>query len=147
MLVGRPYLRGVKRVDADSDGKQLAQIVAQRHNQYPKELLSQAEFWDDPLPLRDGASTTFADISAFGHRTQVESSQVAMQVWCGWLDSDVCQGALSRYLTFKNPQQVIIGPFSHNLDFNDDPFLTQAHHSPSEPAFLPRIPSARAGSR
>ena len=27
------FLRGVKRVDADSDGKQLAQMLAQRHNQ------------------------------------------------------------------------------------------------------------------
>jgi putative CocE/NonD family hydrolase len=126
-------LRGVKRVDADSDGKQLAQILAQRHNGYPTEELSHAEFRDDPLPLLGGSSTTFSQISAFGHRTQIESSQVAMQVWCGWLDSDVCEGALSRYLTFKNPQQVIIGPFSHGLDFNADPFLTPAQHSPPEP--------------
>jgi putative CocE/NonD family hydrolase len=127
------FLRGVKRVDADSDGKQLAQMLAQRNNQYPTELLSQAEFRDDLLPLLGGSSTTFSEISAFGHRTQIESSQVAMQVWCGWLDSDVCEGALSRYLTFKNPQQVIIGPFSHGLDFNADPFLTPAQHSPPEP--------------
>jgi putative CocE/NonD family hydrolase len=127
------FLRGVKRVDADSDGKQLAQMLAQRNNRYPTELLSQAEFRDDPLPLLGGSSTTFSEISAFGHRTEIEASQVAMQVWCGWLDSDVCEGALARYLTFKNPQQVIIGPFSHGLDFNADPFLTPAQHSPPEP--------------
>jgi len=127
------FLRGVKRVDADSDGQQLAQILAQRRNQYPTELLSHAEFRDDPLPLLGGSSTTFSEISAFGHREQIESSQVGMQVWCGWLDSDVCEGALSRYLTFKNPQQIIIGPFSHGLDFNADPFLTPAQHSPPEP--------------
>jgi len=33
-------------------------------------------------------------------------------------------GALSRYLTFKNPEQVILGLFSEGLDFNADPFLT-----------------------
>ena len=126
-------VRGVKRVDADSDGKQLAQMLAQRHNRYPTEQLPQIEFRDDPISLRDGESATFAELSVFGHRAQIESSQVAMQVWCGWLDSDVCEGALSRYLTFKNPQQIIIGPFSHNTDFNDDPFLTPAQHSPSEP--------------
>jgi uncharacterized protein len=126
-------LRGVKRVDADWDGKQLAQILAQRHNQYPAEQLPRIDFQDDPIPLRDGAFTTLAQLSVFGHRTQIESSQVAMQVWCGWLDSDVCEGALSRYLTFKNPQQIIIGPFSHNLDFNDDPFLTPAQHSSPDP--------------
>jgi putative CocE/NonD family hydrolase len=126
-------VRGVKRVDADSDGKQLAQVLANRHNRYPTEQLPQIEFRDDPISLRNGASATFAELSVFGHRGQIESSKVAMQVWCGWLDSDVCEGALSRYLTFKNPQQIIIGPFSHNTDFNDDPFLTPAQHTPSEP--------------
>lgn len=127
------FVRGVKHVDTDSDGKQLAQILAQRHNQYPADQLAQAEFRDDPLPLRDGSTTTFAEISAFGHRAQIESSQVAMQVWCGWLDADVCAGALSRYMTFKNPQQLIVGPFSHGLDFNTDPFLTPGQHTPPEP--------------
>lgn len=126
-------VRGVKRVDADSDGRQLAQILAQRHNQYPAGQLQQIESQDDPIPLRDGATTNFAELSVFGHRAQIESSHAAMQVWCGWLDADVCEGALSRYLTFKNPQQVIIGPFSHNTDFNDDPFLTPAQHFPPEP--------------
>jgi putative CocE/NonD family hydrolase len=128
------FVRGVKRVDADSDGRQLAQMLAQRHNQYPTEQLAKAEFQDDPLPLRDGSSTTLAEMSVFGYRTQIESSQVAIQVWCGWMDADVCEGALSRYLTFKNPQQVIIGPFSHGLEFNADPFLTPSQHSPPEPA-------------
>jgi uncharacterized protein len=126
-------LRGVKRADADSDGKQLAQVLSNRHNRYPTDQLSQAEFGGDPLPLPGGSSNTIAELSAFGHREQIESSQVAMQVWCSWLDSDVCEGALARYLTFKNPQQIIIGAFSHNTDFNDDPFLTPAQHSPSEP--------------
>ena len=127
-------VRGVKRVDADSDGKQLVQILAQRHNLYPTEQLSPAEFRDDPLPLRDGSFTTFSELSVSGHRAQIESSQVPIQAWCGWLDADVCEGALSRYLTFANPQQVIIGPFSHGLDFNADPFLTPAQHSPPQPA-------------
>jgi len=109
-------------------------MLTQRHNQYPTEQLAKAEFQDDPLPLRDGSSTTLAEMSVFGYRTQIESSQVAIQVWCGWMDADVCEGALSRYLTFKNPQQVIIGPFSHGLEFNADPFLTPSQHSPPEPA-------------
>jgi putative CocE/NonD family hydrolase len=127
------FVRGIKRVDADSDGKQLAQILAQRHNRYPTEQLQRIEFRDDAIPLREGAPTTLAELSVSGHRAQIESSDAAMQVWCSWLDADVCEGALSRYFTFKNPQQLIIGPFSHNTDFNDDPFLTPAQHSPAEP--------------
>ena len=48
-------VRGVKRVDADSGGKQLAQILAQRHNRYPTEVLPQIEFRDDPISLRAGS--------------------------------------------------------------------------------------------
>src|SRR5258708_4114078 len=72
------FVRGVKRVDADSDGLQLRQIVAQRRNQYPADQLSQVEFRDDPLPLRDGSSATFAELSAFGHLARLQSSQIEM---------------------------------------------------------------------
>jgi hypothetical protein len=85
------------------------------------------------MPLGDGSSISFAEMSVFGHRREIESSQVAMQVWCGWLDSTVCEGALSRYLTFKNPQQVIVGAFSHELTLNTDPFLGTDQHSSPDP--------------
>jgi hypothetical protein len=117
-------LRGVKRVDEDRDGKQLAAILAQRHNRYPAELLSGSEFRDDRMS---------AEESAFGHRPEIESSQVALQVWCGWQDATACDGALSRYLTFKNPQQLIIGAFSHELTSNTDPLLAADQRSSPDP--------------
>jgi hypothetical protein len=126
-------LRGVKRVDDDQDGKQLVAILAQRHNAYPIDLLSQSEFRDDPMSLRNGSSIVFAELSAIGHRREIEASNVAMQVWCGWMDATVCEGALSRYLTFKNPQQLIIGAFSHDLTFDTDPFYAAEIRSPPDP--------------
>jgi hypothetical protein len=118
-------LQGVKRVDDDRDGKPLAAILAQRHNHYPAELLSRSEFRDDRMT---------AEGSPFGHRAEIESSQVAMQVWCGWQDATACHGALSRYLTFKNPQQVIMGAFSHELTSNTDPWLDANQRSVPDPA-------------
>jgi hypothetical protein len=126
-------LRGVKRVDGDRDGKVLAAILVQRHNGYPVELLSRSEFRDDRMLLRDGSSTSFAEMSPFGHRQAIEPSHVAIQVWCGWLDATVCEGALSRYLTFKNPQQVIMGAFSHDLTSKTDPFATADQRSSPDP--------------
>jgi hypothetical protein len=126
-------LRGAKRVDDDRDGQQLAVMLAQRHNKYPDELLSKAEFRDDPIPLPDGSSFTLSEISPVGHRMEIERSHVAMQVWCGWMDGTACEGVLARHLTFKNPQQLIMGSFSHNLEFNIDPFRTKSEHSPPEP--------------
>jgi hypothetical protein len=127
------YLRGVKRVDGDRDARGLDAILAQRHNGYPVDLLSRSEFPDDRMPLRNGSSTSFAEMSAFGHRHQIEDSHVAMQVWCGWLDATACEGALSRYLTFKNTQQVIIGAFSHDLTANTDPFPSGDRSSSVDP--------------
>ncbi|HWZ97705.1 MAG TPA: CocE/NonD family hydrolase [Candidatus Dormibacteraeota bacterium] len=126
-------VRGVKRVDDDRDATQLAAMLAQRHNKYPDELLSRTELRDDPISLPDGSSYTLSEISPVGHRAEIEQSHVAMQIWCGWLDGTACEGALSRYLTFKNPQQVIIGSFSHTLEFNIDPFETKNRHSPPDP--------------
>ena len=127
-------LRGVKRADEDRGAKQLAAILAQRHNRYPLELLSHSEFRDDPIVLRDGSSARLEEVSAFAHRPEIESSGAAMQVWCGWLDAAVCEGALSRYLTFKNPQQLIMGSFSHELTLETDPFLAANQHSHPDPA-------------
>ncbi|MGH9676172.1 MAG: CocE/NonD family hydrolase, partial [Candidatus Acidiferrum sp.] len=84
-------LRGVKRVDDDRDGTQLAAILAQRHVQYPDELLSRAEFRDERIPLSGGLTITLAGISPFAHRAEIARSRVALQVWCGWLDATVCE--------------------------------------------------------
>jgi hypothetical protein len=127
------YLRGVKRIDGDRDATKLDAILAQRHNEYPVDLLSRPEFPDDRMPLRNGSSTSFAEMSAFGHRGEIESSHVAMQVWCGWLDATACEGALSRYLTLRNTQQVIIGAFSHDLTMSTDPFLASDRSSSVDP--------------
>jgi len=59
----------------------------------------------------------------FGRQEQIESSGAAMYVWVSWLDAGTVDGALSRFLTFSNPQKVIIGAWSHGGRRNADPFL------------------------
>lgn len=127
----RQMIPGIERVDADRNGKYLAQLVRERHNMNVAEAVSKAEFRDDVLATEMGA-IRFADISPYGLRKQIEASSVPMMVWCGWLDANPCQGALIRYRTFSNPQQVVIGPLSHGGSFNVDPFA--AKHLPPVPA-------------
>lgn len=121
---------GVQRVDSDSDGTHLAQIVRQHNNMAIAKAIGNVEFRDDvltdaPGPLR------FADISPYGLKGKIEASGVPMMVWCGWLDANSCEGALIRYRTLSNPQLVVIGPLSHGGDFNVDPFAR--NHSPPVP--------------
>jgi uncharacterized protein len=122
---------GVQRVDADQNGKHLAQLVREHHNMNVADALGKTEFRDDVLTTETGA-IRFADISPYGMRNQIERSNVPMMVWCGWLDGNPCQGALIRYRTFSNPQLVVIGPFSHGGSFNVDPFA--AKHLPPVPS-------------
>ena len=121
---------GVRPVDEDSHGRQLAQLLKQHRNLNVAEAITKVEFRDDQVATDEGA-IRLADISPSGLREKIEASKVPMMVWCGWLDGSP-EGPLIRYRTFSNPQVLIIGPLSHGGDFNVDPFA--AKHTPPVPS-------------
>jgi uncharacterized protein len=127
----RQMIPGVRPVDADPDGKHLAELAKEHHNIDVAKGVGSVEFRDDILTTPEG-KFRFQDISPHGLRKQIEASGVPMMVWCGWLDADPCEGALIRYRTFSNPQVVIIGPLSHGGGFNVDPFAV-SHRPPMPP--------------
>ena len=113
---------GVKPVDADPDGSQLAAAIrehAANHRVY--DMRRAIEFKDDPLPP---ANETLFDAAVPSRRAQIERAGVAYQAWASWLDAGTQLGVLSRYNTFANPQQVIIGAWSHGAHWHADPFTT-----------------------
>jgi putative CocE/NonD family hydrolase len=118
---------GVRPVDADRDGKQLADLVRQHHNVNVAQAIAEVEFRDDPI-----GAFKLEQISPSGLRTQIERSKLPMMVWCGWLDGGGGEDALTRYKNFSNPQVVIIGPLSHGGGFNVDPFAS--NHTPPVPS-------------
>lgn len=118
---------GVRRVDDDPGGRQLAELVSQHHNVNVAQAVTKVEFRDD----RAGAFT-LSEISPSGLRANIEASKLPMMVWCGWLDGGGGEDALTRYKNFSNPQIVIIGPLSHGGGFNVDPFA--ASHTPPIPS-------------
>ena len=127
----RQTIPGVRPADDDPHGKHLKELVAAHHNVNVAKSLAGVEFRDDALVTPEGAFH-FADISPYGLRKQIEASGVPMMVWCGWLDADPCEGTLSRYKTFSNPQVVVIGPLSHGGSFDVDPFAKS--HQPPVPS-------------
>jgi putative CocE/NonD family hydrolase len=126
----REMTPGVQPVDADPHGKHLSQLVRQHRNVNIGDAVLNTEFRDDLLTTELGG-IRFSDISPYGLRKQIESSNVPMMAWCGWLDADSCEGALIQYCTFTNPQQLVIGPLSHGGDFDVDPFADK--HLPPVP--------------
>ena len=110
----------LKPVDSDEGGEQLEQILAERNNPFDVyEAVKGVTYREDEL----AAGLIAADNSPFGLREEIESSGIPMFIQMSWHDAASVNGALSRYLTFSNPQQVIIGPWSHGGDEHTDPFL------------------------
>jgi putative CocE/NonD family hydrolase len=126
----RTKIRGVKPVDADSDRKLLSEAVLQ-HQGNIKLSEEMNEFRDDPSGP-EGLTNIFKIANPSGYVDAIEESKTAIFVRVGWLDAGTANGALSRFLTVKNPQKVIIGPWSHGGGFHTDPFLPP--DTPTQPS-------------
>src|SRR5579884_1938199 len=99
----------VKPVDAP-DGPALLQAAIGEHqaNVDMNQLLGPAPFSDDRLPGLDWRATSPA-----ATHPAIEAAGVPMLVRVGWLDAAFAAGALRRFATFSNHQEVEIGPWGH----------------------------------
>ena len=114
---------GVKPVDEDPDGRLLAQAVAEHAgNVHPYEAALEYEFRDDPWGGEGGMRNVGYLRSPAGHLADIEASGAAMLVRVGWQDAATVNGALGRYMTIGNTQQVFIGPWDHGARNDADPF-------------------------
>jgi putative CocE/NonD family hydrolase len=116
----KSIMSGVRKVDADVDGAMLSEAVSGHAHVDVYQIGNAIEFSDDTWGTTD---LTLGDLSPYTRKTEIENSNVPMYVWVGWLDSATVDGALSRYMTFSNPQNVMIGPWSHGGGYHTDPFL------------------------
>ncbi len=119
-IVTKWMVKGVKPVDADASGAQLAAILKTRKSNNVLNALSGIKYRDDVL--KDAGGLRLADISPYGKRAELERHQVPMMVWSSWMDAATTDGTLSRYLTLHSPQQVVIGAWSHGGGEDADPF-------------------------
>lgn len=110
--------RGIKPVDSDPGGERIASILRARSNYDIEAATVAAEFVDDHF-----GGGAFRSKFPAGHLTAIEQSGVPMQVWVGWLDAATVDGALARFNTIANPQELIIGPFNHGGRQGAGPFI------------------------
>ncbi|HZN00206.1 MAG TPA: CocE/NonD family hydrolase, partial [Pyrinomonadaceae bacterium] len=78
--------------------------------------------------------TTFRDDRAFGftldelsvhsYRSQIEKSNVAINNWGGWFDAATPDAIIKTFLTLKNHQRAVIGPWNHGASQNASPYQT-----------------------
>ena len=113
---------GVRLVDEDVDQK-LYEDATKQH----------AENLDVYAAARQ---TTFRDDRAFGftldelslhsYSAQIEKSNVAINSWGGWFDASTADAVIKTFLTLKNYQRAVIGPWNHGGSQNASPYQTAA---------------------
>jgi len=120
---------GVKPVTGDADGNLLAAAVAEHTaNVHPYRAALAYEFRDDPWGGEGGVRNVGYLRSPAGHLAEIEASRTPMLIRVGWQDAATVNGALGRFTTISNPQQVFIGPWDHGASNDADPF-----HPPDTP--------------
>lgn len=125
----KSVITGVRLVDNDPDGAQLAAAIANRDAVNLVQIGQSIEYHDDEW---GSTGKTYSDMSPYSAKTAIENSGVPTYVWVSGLDSATVEGALSRYLTFNNRQKLIIGPWNHGGAEHADPFLPP--DTPTDPS-------------
>lgn len=75
------------------------------------------------LPFRDSPEWQAQLVQT--HQAAIEASAVPIFVQAGWYDAGTATGALERFASFSNPQEVWIGPWSHGGQSIVEPFGTR----------------------
>jgi uncharacterized protein len=111
-------LGGIKPVDEDKDKRLLAEAVQQHAaNINLEQAAQQITYRNDTF-----SNLTPQDISPYNFKNEIERSNVAIYSWAGWLDGATASGTVSRFMTFRNPQKAVIGPWNHGAVKKANPF-------------------------
>ncbi|MBX3145915.1 MAG: CocE/NonD family hydrolase [Gemmatimonadales bacterium] len=114
--------QGVRPVDGDSAAALLAAAIEDhRGNPRLDSSLTETRFRDEPVAGFGGA--TLDGASSFLYRQAIERAGTPIFAWASWLDAGTAQGALNRFMTWSNPQLLVIGPWSHGGGHHTSPFL------------------------
>jgi putative CocE/NonD family hydrolase len=113
---------GVKLVDEDTDQKLYRQAMSHR---------------SENLDVYSAAlKTSFRDDSYFGfsldqlslhtYAADIEKSGAAINNWGGWFDAATPDAMIKTFLTLKNYQRAVVGPWNHGGGQNASPYQTPA---------------------
>jgi uncharacterized protein len=113
------FVDGIAPVDGDRGGELLERAIAGHRTLDISGALARMTYVDDELaPGYDGPS-----LSPRSLEDRIEASLVPLYVRVGWMDAATAYGALERFLTFSNPQELVIGPWGHAGWTFYDPYI------------------------
>lgn len=113
-------IKGVRPVDADTDGSQLRQAVADHAGNADVATYSRAvTYRDDPF---GPTGVTVDALSSIRLRDRIERSGAAVFAWGSWLDGCTADGVIRRFASYTNPQSGVIGAWSHGYLNHGSPY-------------------------
>jgi len=113
---------GVRLVDEDADQKLYQEAIKHRaENMDVYAAALKTTFRDDST-----FGTTLDELSLHHYSAQIEKSGVAINNWGGWFDACTPEAIIKTFLTLKNYQRAVIGPWNHGASQNASPYLTPA---------------------
>jgi len=127
-LLGRLAVRGVKPVDADSDGSMLAAAVRDHATNGDPYAALVGLLGRDDAPT-NGVSPDTYSVHAF--RADTEKAGTPIFGWGSWLDADTADTVLLRYVNDRNSQRAVIGPWSHGGELHSSPYVEAG--TPTDP--------------
>jgi len=112
---------GVRLVD--DDGQKLYEEAIQRRaeNIDVYAAAKQTTFRDDRA-----FGFTLDELSLHSQHAAIEKSDVAINNWGGWFDASTADAVIKSFLTLKNYQRAVIGPWNHGASQNASPYQTPA---------------------
>lgn len=118
---------GVKPVDDDPDGRQLARAIAQHaQNQDFFELLSRADFRDDLHLTGDVAGPCTAMVTPYLLHRRPGVRAAPCFHWGSWMDAGTAAGVLARFASDPGGGHYIIGAWTHGGELDADVFRAGA---------------------
>ena len=111
---------GVKIVDEDADRKLYNEAMKQRAENidvYAAAL--KTTFRDDRA-----FGYTLDELSVHNYSAAIEKSNVAINNWGGWFDASTPDAIIRTFLTLRNHQRAVIGPWNHGASQNPNPYQT-----------------------
>src|SRR5262245_47863698 len=113
---------GVKLVDEDTEQKLYRQATAHRAENldvYGAALKS--SFRDDSY-----FGFSLDQLSLHSYSAEIEKSGAAINNWGGWFDAATPDAMIKTFLTLKNYQRAVVGPWNHGGGQNASPYQTPA---------------------
>jgi len=119
IVADNPIVAGVAPVDGDRGSRLLKAAQAGHRTADLGAVMSRITYFDEEIAPGYDANS----LSPLAYGEAVSRSGTPLYVRVGWMDSATVNGAIERFLSYPNPEVLVIGPWSHAGWHFYDPFI------------------------